>query len=107
MLAEARRPVPLASQFIHGDIHGNVLSHPGLAPGIIDISPYWRPAAYGDAIILVDQAIAAPLSRGLEPEMLGPYGRQLLIRAVLFRALSEPKPTNAYEPLIERLLAQE
>jgi Ser/Thr protein kinase RdoA (MazF antagonist) len=53
-LANARRPVPLASQFIHGDLCGNVLTHPDLPPAVIDISPYWRPAAYAAAIALVD-----------------------------------------------------
>ena len=30
----------------------------GLDPAIIDVSPYWRPAAYADAVIVVDHARA-------------------------------------------------
>lgn len=107
MLADARQPVQLSHQLVHGDLHGNVLSHPSLPPAVIDVSPYWRPAAYADAIILVDHAIDVQRHEELAPALLGPQGRQLLIRAVLFRTLSEPHPTNAYDPLINRLLERE
>ena len=105
-LASARRPVPLACQFIHGDLCGNVLAHTDLPPAVIDISPYWRPAAYATAIALVDHAVNSADSGGPDPDLLGPHGRQLLIRALLFRALSEAEPTDVYDSLIEGVLAQ-
>lgn len=104
-LANARRPVPLASQFVHGDLCGNVLTHPGLPPAVIDISPYWRPAAYATAIALVDHAADGPDGDGLDPDLLGPHGQQLLIRALLFRAMSESEPTDVYDSLIDGVLA--
>jgi hypothetical protein len=104
-LANARRAVPLACQFIHGDLCGNVLTNPGLPPAVIDISPYWRPAAYATAIALVDLAAYGPDGEGLDPDLLGPHGRQLLIRALLFRAMSEAEPTDVYDSLIEGMLA--
>ncbi len=44
----------LENQLIHGDLSGNVLLGAGAAPAVIDFSPYWRPAAYGDAVVVVD-----------------------------------------------------
>lgn len=105
-LGDARRPIPLTCQLVHGDLAGNVLSHPGMRYAVIDISPYWRPRALADAIIVVDQAVCGPPDEPLVPDVLGPHGRQLLIRAALFRALSDPQPTYAYDPVIEQLLDQ-
>ena len=50
------RPVHAVNQVIHGDLSGNVLTGnvltaPGRVPAVIDFSPYWRPAAYADAIV--------------------------------------------------------
>ncbi|WP_426574464.1 hypothetical protein [Aquihabitans sp. McL0605] len=106
LLAEARRPLSLPCQLVHGDLAGNVLFHASLPPAVIDISPYWRAARYADAIALVDRAVDHAQDERLDPLVLGPHGRQLLIRAVVFRALSEPAPTDAYEPLITQLLDQ-
>ena len=75
----------LPCQLVHGDLAGNILFHPGLAPAVIDVSPYWRPKRYADAIIVAD-AIAwgdADL-RALEP-LRDPIGLQVLYRAILFR----------------------
>lgn len=53
LLAE---PAPaLAAQRVHGDLTGNVVFAPGVAPGIIDSTLYWRPAAFAEAIVLIDQ----------------------------------------------------
>lgn len=105
-LAAARRPVHLPSQFIHGDLFGNVLTHSQNAPAVIDVSPYWRPATYAEAVLAVDDAVWHPGGGQLLDELLDRRDdRQLLIRAALFRALSEPGPTDAYGPLMRRLLA--
>lgn len=42
------------SQIVHGDLAGNTLLDPGSAPAIIDVSPYWRPTAYADGVVLAD-----------------------------------------------------
>src|SRR5664279_4321517 len=44
----------LGDQLVHGDLSGNVLLSDGLSPAVIDMSPYWRPTAYADAVIVVD-----------------------------------------------------
>ena len=103
-LADARRPLPLPNQLIHGDLYGNLLTHPDLAPAVIDVSPYWRPVAYATAIALVDQAAYGPDRQGLDPGLLGPHGPQLVLRALLFRAMSETEHTDAYDSLIEGVL---
>ncbi len=54
MLKNLLRPVNLPVQVIHGDLSGNVLFAAGLTPAVIDFSPYWRPAAFADAVILMD-----------------------------------------------------
>ena len=41
-------------QIVHGDLTNNVLFAPGLAPAVIDISPYWRPPAYAEGIVVAD-----------------------------------------------------
>lgn len=47
-------PVNLPSQIIHGDFTENVLFEEGHPPAVIDLSPYWRPADYALAIVVVD-----------------------------------------------------
>lgn len=51
-LAALRGPVGgLTDQLIHGDLNpDNVLVAPGLAPAIIDLAPYWRPAPFASAV---------------------------------------------------------
>jgi uncharacterized protein (TIGR02569 family) len=41
-------------QIVHADLTNNVLFAPGLAPAVIDISPYWRPPAYAEGVVLAD-----------------------------------------------------
>ena len=51
------RPVDLESQVIHGDFTMNLLFADGLPPAVIDFSPYWRPAEFAMAIIVVDALV--------------------------------------------------
>ena len=82
-------------QIIHGDCAGNILfpraSHGDEDPLIIDFSPYFRPALYAEAIVLVDAYLwhgqstrdIDELTDVEEPTML-----QMLIRAALFRLVA-------------------
>jgi uncharacterized protein (TIGR02569 family) len=83
------RPVRADCQLVHGDLSGNVLFADGLAPGIIDFSPFWRPAAYADAIIAVDGLLWYGADRGLLT-LAGtkPGFPQLLVRALIFRLVA-------------------
>lgn len=53
-LAGLRRPVSARSQLVHGDLGGNVLLATGQPPAIIDWPPYWRPAVWAAAVVVVD-----------------------------------------------------
>lgn len=87
----------LASQLIHGDLSGNVLLGPGLVPTVIDVSPYWRPAAYADAVVAVDAFLwwrtDLEILQLAHPPGLGAASwRSLLARALVFRLLAFDEP---------------
>ena len=73
-------------QLVHGDLTGNVLVAPGRPPVVIDLSPYWRPTAYAEGVVVADAmcwhgatlalADAAGVSRGA------------VARGLLFRVLT-------------------
>ena len=76
-------------QLVHGDLSGNTLLHPGSAPAIIDLSPYWRPAAWAGAVVVAD----ALLWHAAGADLLATAGDagdpSLVARALLFRLLVE------------------
>jgi uncharacterized protein (TIGR02569 family) len=99
VLAGARRPIKLPRQVVHGDLFGAVLFDGDAPPGIVDFSPYYRPAEWSAAIVAVDA-----LAWGdADIELLHrwshlPEWSQLLLRAMLFRLAAHslnPKATNA------------
>lgn len=51
-LLQRKRPVEgLDAQLIHGDLNEeNILVAPNVAPAIIDMTPYWRPAEFAVAV---------------------------------------------------------
>ncbi len=58
-LSAEMRPLPeesaqLKCQLVHMDLLGNVLFEDGLPPGIIDLTLYWRPVLYAEAVVVVD-----------------------------------------------------
>ncbi len=85
-LVSARRPVAQQSQVVHGDLTGNVMFAPGLPPLVIDLSPYWRPAGYADAVVVIDAMLWEGADVGLIDAISPcPGFDQLLLRALLFR----------------------
>ncbi len=84
-------PARLPSQIIHGDLSGNVLLHPTLPPAVIDFSPYWRPAPFADAVLLVDGLLWYEWDDVIPHVPRTPTFLELLARAALFRlgALNE------------------
>lgn len=88
-LESARLPLAAGCQLVHGDLSGNVLFAEGQVPAIIDFSPYWRPAAFADAIIAVDGL----LWFGAAPDLLRRAAStsdfpQFLLRALIFRLVA-------------------
>jgi len=85
-LLEARRPVVAPRQLVHGDLTGNVLFADGLVPGIIDFSPYWRPAAYAVGVVVADAVVWEGADLGLLGAVAARAGMgQCLVRALIFR----------------------
>lgn len=82
------QPVLLPNQLIHGDMTGNILFYEPLAPAIIDLAPYWRPAAFATAIIVVDSL----LWEGADDSIVEAFANtvehyQLLVRATIRRIM--------------------
>jgi uncharacterized protein (TIGR02569 family) len=84
------RPVAAPGQLIHGDLTGNVLFAPGMSPAIIDLAPYWRPAAFASAIVVAD----ALCWEGAGEELLAAVSHiedfgQYLARALIYRLVTD------------------
>ncbi len=102
-LAECRVPVKADNQVVHGDLLGNVMYAPGLAPAVIDWPPYWRPVAWSAAVAAVDAMCwnEAPIDAFVShPEEEASLDRfeswtQMLIRALLFRMITDLEATRA------------
>jgi len=99
------RPVDLPRQVIHGDLGGNVLFHDQLSPAVIDVSPFWRPVEYADAIVVADALAWGDADESLAEALLQRQGDQLLSRAVLFRVAVDPTEVGAYGRVISLLSA--
>lgn len=91
LFALARRaPAPQGpAQLVHGDLTGNVLFAEGLPPAVIDLSPYWRPAAFAGAVVVADGLLW--WDQGAD--LLGAAGDAgevgVVARALLFRLLTD------------------
>ena len=85
-------------QVIHGDLSGNVLFAPGMAPGVIDFTPYWRPALFCQAVVVVDALLwhAAPAS--LVAAVPGARRRSVLARAALYRLIASDRSATEKSP---------
>jgi uncharacterized protein (TIGR02569 family) len=89
-LLDALRPVDGVRQIIHGDLTGNVLFASGFAPGIIDLSPYYRPRGFASAVVVCD----APVFEGADAKVLESVAHvadfpQYLLRALIYRAVTD------------------
>lgn len=85
-LATARAAVTSPAQLVHGDLYGTVLFAGSAPPGITDLTPYWRPAAWAAGVTVVD----ATAWGGADPDLITrwshlPEWPQMLLRALLFR----------------------
>lgn len=104
-LVARRCPVDLPRQVIHGDLGGNVLFHDELPPAVIDVSPFWRPVEYADAIVVADALAWGDADDSLAERLLQRQGDQLLLRAVLFRVAVDPTEIGPYGRVISLLSA--
>jgi uncharacterized protein (TIGR02569 family) len=98
-LSRALKPLDAEGQLIHGDLTGNVLFADGLAPAIIDFSPYWRPKAFASAVVIADALIwedadDTVLSAVAHIDQFAQY----LLRALIYRAITD-RLFREHEPL--------
>lgn len=85
-LAEARMPVHTPAQLVHGDLFGTVLFAGSAAPGITELTPFWRPAPWGSAVAVIDALAWGGADEGLLTRWAHlPEWPQMLLRALLFR----------------------
>lgn len=89
-LRACMRPVLEPSQIIHGDMSENLLFDDRLPPAVIDFSPYWRPAAFAEAIIVADAMLWSDGTIDLIDFQDDPYlFGQFLLRALIFRLVAQ------------------
>ena len=56
-LRRCLRATEVPAQLIHGDFGGNVLFSDSFLPAVIDLSPYWRPAAFAVGVVVADAIV--------------------------------------------------
>ncbi|MFC7490513.1 MULTISPECIES: aminoglycoside phosphotransferase [unclassified Knoellia] len=88
-------------QLVHGDLAGNVLLDASGIPFVIDVSPYWRPALWAEAVCVLD----ALMWMGADAAVLRGWSagarRQAMLRAAMFRVLSDVDPdVSRYERVV-------
>jgi uncharacterized protein (TIGR02569 family) len=93
----------LPDQLVHGDLSGNVLLAADREPAIIDISAYWRPAVYADAVVVIDALLWWRTEPSLiELAQLDGLPRDawtsLLARAAIFRLLASSVAFDVTSP---------
>jgi len=85
-LAGLRKQTNSPSQLVHGDLYGTVLFAGSAAPGITDITPYWRPPSWAAGVVVVDALSWGEADDGLiERWDALPEWPQMLLRALIFR----------------------
>lgn len=91
------KPINLKNQLIHGDMTGNILFHSDLPPAVIDLSPYWRPAQYAEAIIVVDSIVWDAAPDTVIKELDNTFETyQLLLRAAMWRIKTTEEHISQY-----------
>lgn len=108
-LALLRKPSKSPNQLVHGDLFGTVLFAGTAAPGITDITPYWRPASWAAGVVVVDALSWGDADDGLIERWSSlPEWSQMLLRALIFRLAVHalhPRSTAAAFPGLARTAA--
>ena len=92
-------------QLVHGDLAGNVLLDAFDVPVVIDVAPYWRPVRWADAVCVLDLVMWSGADRQLMQDWTTGAARQAMLRAALFRVLSDVEPDPAHVGLYRAVLA--
>ncbi len=93
------------SQLVHADLAGNVLLDSRGAPFVIDIAPYWRPPRWAEAVCVLDSVLWYGASPAAVDGWTSAVERQLMVRAAIFRLLSDrPADAAAYATVLAPIL---
>lgn len=79
-------------RFVHGDLAGNLLLDGAGAPVVIDVAPYWRPELWAEAVWTLDSVMWFDADVAVMAEWTQGAPRQAMLRAALFRMLSDLEP---------------
>lgn len=104
ILAGSVKTVPLPDQVVHGDLYRGVRLGDDGVPTVFGFRPFYRPAEWATALVVVDALIAGAGDAELITRWSHlPAWRQMLLRAMLFRlaahALAEPADDDAIDNL--------
>lgn len=91
-------------QLVHGDLAGNVLLDAADVPVVIDVAPYWRPARWADAVCVLDLVMWSGADPALLRDLSG-GSLQAMLRAALFRVLSDDEPDAEHVERYRTVLA--
>lgn len=92
------------NQLVHGDLAGNVLLDADDVPVVIDFAPYWRPVSWSDAVTVLDLVMWSDADPHLMYEWIGGPHRQAMLRAGIFRVLSDLEPDEEHVARYRRTL---
>jgi len=92
-------------QLVHADLAGNVLLDADGAPVVLDVAPAWRPPAWAEAVAVLDAVVHLGAERARVSAYAGGLARATMLRAALFRVLSDrPADVAAYRGALTDLL---
>ncbi|SIS05372.1 TIGR02569 family protein [Williamsia sterculiae] len=107
-LATLRKRIDVPSQLVHGDLFGTVLFAGAAAPGLTDIVPYWRPASWAAAVVVVDALAWGDADAELVQRWSDlPEWGQMMLRATMFRLgvhAFHPRSTAEALPGLQRVV---
>lgn len=100
-LGAHRRPVRLVPQVVHGELFGAVLFDSDGSPAVLDLVPFWRPAEWAAAVVVVDSLAWGGADAGiLERWSHLDEWPQALLRGLLYRlALHAQHPEGTVQTL--------
>jgi uncharacterized protein (TIGR02569 family) len=85
-LAAHRRPMKSPPQVVHGELFGAVLFDGDGVPVVLDLVPFWRPAEWAAAVVVVDAIAWGGADEGLIDRWAHlDEWPQALLRAALYR----------------------
>lgn len=104
ILAGSARPVALADQVVHGDLYASVRFAGDAPPAVFDFRPFYRPAEWATALVVVDAIARGGATADLIQRWSHlPQWSQMLLRATLFRLAAHALEPDAGEGALDGL----